>query len=314
MKIYIDQGHNPNNTDAGAEGHGYREHELTYEIGLLIAAILNDNGFETRLSRNSPDIQLGYSRSSSSSVRIDDARRWGADYIISLHTNASTDPYATGSDCIVSSPDAKPLAETILEQLYITTKLQNRGVYINPGFHSSVRNAIPVILIEMGFITNKGDADLMFDHPDQFAFGISNGIIFYFHLATMSEAYDPAPTPFYQLYPDNNKGVCRLFIEVYSQDKRHNPVSKADVIVYRGMCGNHIVIYHGQTDLSGRTIPVELPLYDAIDSDTVDKSSGNRIMYCICVRHPEYLPNNHWINIDSRKIMYETIELVERHK
>ena len=31
-KIYIDQGHNPKNPNAGAEGNGYREQDLVYVI------------------------------------------------------------------------------------------------------------------------------------------------------------------------------------------------------------------------------------------------------------------------------------------
>jgi len=30
IKIYIDQGHNPENPNAGAEGNGLREQDLTY--------------------------------------------------------------------------------------------------------------------------------------------------------------------------------------------------------------------------------------------------------------------------------------------
>ena len=41
IKIYIDQGHNPQNPNAGAEGSGFREQDLTYEIGRLTADLLN---------------------------------------------------------------------------------------------------------------------------------------------------------------------------------------------------------------------------------------------------------------------------------
>ncbi|MBS7264318.1 MAG: N-acetylmuramoyl-L-alanine amidase, partial [Eubacteriales bacterium] len=41
IKIFIDQGHNPENPNAGAEGNGYREQDLVYEIGVRLAALLN---------------------------------------------------------------------------------------------------------------------------------------------------------------------------------------------------------------------------------------------------------------------------------
>ena len=37
MKIYIDQGHNPRNPNAGAEGNGLREQDITYKVGVELA-------------------------------------------------------------------------------------------------------------------------------------------------------------------------------------------------------------------------------------------------------------------------------------
>jgi N-acetylmuramoyl-L-alanine amidase len=43
IKIFIDQGHNPTNPNAGAEGNGYREQDLVYTIGRALADLLNQN-------------------------------------------------------------------------------------------------------------------------------------------------------------------------------------------------------------------------------------------------------------------------------
>ena len=40
IKIYIDQGHNPENPNAGAEGNGLREQDITYRVGEELAALL----------------------------------------------------------------------------------------------------------------------------------------------------------------------------------------------------------------------------------------------------------------------------------
>ena len=37
IKIYIDQGHNPVNPNAGSEGNGLREQDIVYRIGQLLA-------------------------------------------------------------------------------------------------------------------------------------------------------------------------------------------------------------------------------------------------------------------------------------
>ena len=35
IKIFIDQGHNPENPNAGAEANGLREQDITYDVGML---------------------------------------------------------------------------------------------------------------------------------------------------------------------------------------------------------------------------------------------------------------------------------------
>ena len=62
IKIYIDQGHNPNPPNTGAEGNGLREQDITYEVGVRLAELLRQNGnFDVRLSRPTRETQLGNS-------------------------------------------------------------------------------------------------------------------------------------------------------------------------------------------------------------------------------------------------------------
>ena len=181
IKIYIDQGHNPVNPNAGAEGNGYREQDLVFEIGRILAAILQRSGFETRLSRPTADTQLGTSVASSLAARVDGANSWGADYFVSLHTNASVNPNANGAEVLVysTSSPAFELAKSVLEQLTLITGVRGRGVVSRPGLYVLRKTAMPAILIEMGFITNPSDASLMANSPQLFAEGIANGIIDY---------------------------------------------------------------------------------------------------------------------------------------
>lgn len=185
IKIFIDQGHNPNNPNAGAEGNGYREQDLTYQIGVRLAALLNANGnFEARLSRNTPTEQLGTSNATSLAARVNAANSWGADYFISLHANASNITSASGCEGYVYSTSSRayPFSESICKYLALQTGLQNRGVFARPTLYVLRRTQMPATLIEMGFITNPRDAELMANSPDLFARGIYNGIIAYFGL------------------------------------------------------------------------------------------------------------------------------------
>lgn len=182
IKIYIDQGHNPLNPNAGAEGNGLREQDIVFQVGIELAALLRQNeAFDVRLSRPNSDTQIGTSNSSSLRLRVEDANAWGADYFLSLHTNASSSPSATGSEAFAfSEPSvAFSLGEDILYWLNRTTGLRNRGMQVRSGLYVLRRTAMPAVLIELGFITNIDDAALMLNRPDLFAEGIYRGILDY---------------------------------------------------------------------------------------------------------------------------------------
>lgn len=184
IKLYIDQGHNPQNPNAGAEGNGLREQDLVYAIGIELAALLEANpNFEVRLSRPTPETSLGETNAQSLAARVNDANAWGADFFISLHANASTITSASGSEAFVYSADspAFALAENILEGLFAATGLSDRGVFVRPSLYVLRRTQMPATLVELGFITNQGDAALMRNEPTLFAEGIYNGITAYFN-------------------------------------------------------------------------------------------------------------------------------------
>lgn len=180
VRIYIDQGHNPQSPNSGAEGNGLREQDITYTVGVELAALLEaDGGFTVRLSRPTPETQIGQSNASSLALRVQDANTWGADYFISIHTNAAENPAASGSEQLVYQTvgTAYRLALAIGGQLADVTGLRNRGVIARPGLYVLRRTAMPAVLSEIGFITNPGDASLMASRPDLFAEGIYRGIL-----------------------------------------------------------------------------------------------------------------------------------------
>lgn len=183
IKIYIDQGHNPQGVNAGAEGNGLREQDIVFTIGVLTAGLFNtDPAYEVRLSRPTPETTLGSTNAESLAARVNDANSWGADYFISLHANASTITTASGSEAFVysvSSP-AYGLAKNILMGLQDATGLPDRGVTVRPSLYVLRRTRMPATLVELGFITNPYDAALMSQRPELFAEGIYNGTRAYF--------------------------------------------------------------------------------------------------------------------------------------
>lgn len=182
IKIYIDQGHNPTSPNAGAEGNGLAEQDITFDVGLRLAELLLSNGsFEIRLSRPTPETSLGTTNAGSLRVRVAEANAFGADYFVSLHANASSNSTATGSEILVfRAPSvASELGEDMLLWLNRLTGLRNRGIVERPGLYVLRKTVMPAVLVEMGFITNPNDASLMNNSPELFAEGIYNGILQY---------------------------------------------------------------------------------------------------------------------------------------
>jgi N-acetylmuramoyl-L-alanine amidase len=183
IKIFIDQGHNPVNPNAGAEASGFREQDINYEVGVRLAALLNSNqNFEARLSRNSPTEQLGTSNSTSLQTRARTANEWGADFFLSLHCNISSNTKASGSECYVYSLNnaAYNMAIQILMGLNYFTNLPNRGVFKNQSLYVLRATNMPSVLVEMGYMSNPVDLRLLTEDPQSFAKGIYYGILSYY--------------------------------------------------------------------------------------------------------------------------------------
>lgn len=184
IKVYIDQGHNPSGFNTGAEGNGFYEQDITYEVGRRLYRYLEgDPAFEPRLSRPTESTILGTNNASSLRVRVNEANAWGADLFLSIHTNASENPRATGSEALVYGPSSRVaigVAEDILAELHLVTGLRNRGIVYRPGLYVLKKTTMPAVLVEIGFISNPQDARLMAYSPDLFALGMYRGLKDYY--------------------------------------------------------------------------------------------------------------------------------------
>lgn len=186
IKIFVDQGHNPQGINAGAEGFGMREQDITYNVGTYLADILrNDSRFEVRTSRNSPDEVLGTSNSTSLAERVNAANSWPADYFISIHANANTNPAINGSEVYVYEEysQAYYLAEQVLQAMVERVGTKDNGVRLNPSLYVLRRTNMPAILVELGYITNESDAQKLRDSQYEFAYGIYQGLLNYLGLS-----------------------------------------------------------------------------------------------------------------------------------
>ena len=185
IKIFIDQGHNPQNPNAGAEGGGLREQDVNYDVGMRLAELLRQNAnFEVRLSRNTPDEILGTTTTESLQIRVEEANRWAADYFLSIHCNANNNTNISGSEAYVFRlySQAYDWGRDLLTALHQSTGLTNRGVMTNPGLYVLRRTRMPAVLMELGYLSNPRDAALLRDDPQSFADGLYQGFLNYFGL------------------------------------------------------------------------------------------------------------------------------------
>lgn len=190
IRVYVDQGHNPSGVNAGAEGFGVREQDITYQVGQFLYNILStDYRFTAKLSRPTPETTLGYNNTSSLRERVTQANNWPADYFISIHANANENPDINGSEVYVqnSYTPAWYLAMDVLAEIVRRVGTKYNGVFVNPSLYVLRNTNMPAILVELGYITNYEDNQLMLQEPYQFAYGIYVGLLNYLGLPQILE-------------------------------------------------------------------------------------------------------------------------------
>lgn len=178
VKIFIDPGHG--GKDPGAVGYGLQEKDLTLKIALKIRDILQRDylNAEVKLSRTT-DVYLNLVE------RARLANVWGADFLMSIHINATPSGYGYEDwiyDGAVSTVSIKA-QNAINTEVIKATGWHNRGK--KRGNLQVLRDSkMAAILTESGFIDNPNDVKLLKDDAflDKVAHGHASGIAEAFNL------------------------------------------------------------------------------------------------------------------------------------
>lgn len=176
-KVFLNPGHCPD-VDSGAVNYSYgvTEAAIVKEVGDMVADYLRKAGCEVELlqSDNLAGENQNYPNVCAS------ANNWPADIFVSLHCNAAT-PAARGTEVLVYSrwSAADTLANCIQRQIVGSLGTVDRGVKERP--HLVVLNSthMPAVLVEMGFITNDDDCQILINQQDELARAIARGITDY---------------------------------------------------------------------------------------------------------------------------------------
>ena len=165
MKIFIDAGHG--GKDPGAVGNGLYEKDIALAVSLQLKTLLEKYGIETRLSR-STDTYLTINE------RYQLANAWGADYFISIHTNAGG---GTGAETLYYKADSKAYAQTLQSAFINAMGLRNRGVKYRDDLGVIKWTNMPAALIELAFIDTEADAVILNYNQDEIAHAIARGFL-----------------------------------------------------------------------------------------------------------------------------------------
>lgn len=168
FKVYIDPGHGGN--DSGAVGvKNVLEKSIVLEVCKKITDILRNRGAEVRMARTDDTFK-------SLSYRTSDANNWGADAFVSVHCNSADNKAAKGLETFCYKFKYRKLADCVQNEL-LNDKLYtiNRGVK-EGNLHVVRESKMPACLVELGFISNTEDTDLIEAKKSEMALAIADGI------------------------------------------------------------------------------------------------------------------------------------------
>lgn len=165
---------------------GIPEYQLNLDIALAVRDRLTAEGYDVLMTRE--DNNTGISNAERASLANDA----GADISVRIHANGSEDASVNGALVLIGSAenpyvgalydDSFRLGTCILDAYCAETGMQNLGIQLNDTMTGINWSRIPVVILEMGFMTNQTD-DMNMADPDyrtRMTEGIVRGINTYY--------------------------------------------------------------------------------------------------------------------------------------
>lgn len=162
------------------------EYQLNMDISLLLETELKQRGYQVLLTRKDNETAI------SNAERATLANDAGADISVRIHANGSEDTSASGALALIPSADnvyvgnlyseSNKLAETVLDSYCSTTGFSNKGIQQNDSMTGINWSNIPVMILEMGFMSNETDDLQMADEAfrTRMVSGIADGLDRYY--------------------------------------------------------------------------------------------------------------------------------------
>ncbi|CAK7061672.1 N-acetylmuramoyl-L-alanine amidase [Tissierella sp.] len=171
-KVFLDAGHG--GKDPGALGNGLQEKDIALSVTLKVGNILANHG-----------VTVGYSRTTDVFLELADratrANNFGANVFVSVHCNAFSDISAKGVETYSypGSTTGANLSKSIQNSIIASGAYTvNRGTKTADFAVLRLTN-MPAALVELAFITNAQDADILRNRQNDLAVAVSKGILNY---------------------------------------------------------------------------------------------------------------------------------------
>jgi len=157
------------------------EHKTTVNIGLLLKDELIDRGYNVVMTKSEVDESL------SNIERAEIGNENNADLVIRIHADSSNDTNVKGASILVPSKNeytknisdismnyGKKIIDTYTNELNI----KNRGCIYRDDMTGFNWSKVPVVILEMGFLSNKEDDEFIsnVNNHSNIAKSIANGI------------------------------------------------------------------------------------------------------------------------------------------
>lgn len=190
LTICLDAGHGVGDVGAispfkDGGGNEIYEKDINYELVLIIKEDLEAMGYEVILPRGGDDEDpvAGYDDEGKSGIvqRVKFANKNKYDLYISIHCNSFSDESVSGTRLYYNKGNNNKKNKKLAASLSSAIKAKfsvGPKTYDNADLYAVTATNMPACLIEIGFITNKGDLDKMLDPSwrDDFADALSVGI------------------------------------------------------------------------------------------------------------------------------------------
>lgn len=163
---------------------GIPEYVTVLEISLQLRDLLEALGAEVLMTRETHDVDV------SNQERAIMMNEWGADLVLRMHCNGSTDPFVSGMGMYVRMTGAcykesYALAQSLLKHMVAETGAKKAGIFQRNTYTGLNWSEVPSVLVEMGYMTNP-DEDVKLnsaEYQEKLVIGALNGILEYLNVS-----------------------------------------------------------------------------------------------------------------------------------